>query len=166
MPLTNTHIDLWHLARLHSTWTLHASVAWTTIWALSRRSGLHQALPWDAGSAPYAPCSSWWAGSDSEKPAFLKPMLITYTFNTNELQLMVCNRNHMHSPTRHWKLCNKADEEIDNTGWGRANAQMIHICHNCRTSSQSSSLHNQPSQTFELLHATLQQNDWQILPFL
>ena len=33
------------------------------------------------------------------------------------------------------------------------------ICHTYRTSSQSSSLHNQPSQTFELLHATLRQND-------
>ena len=44
----------------------------------------------------------------------------------------------------------------------RANAQMIHICHNYRTSSQSSSSLNQPStwsRTFELLHTTLQHKD-------
>ena len=41
----------------------------------------------------------------------------------------------------------------------RANAQTIHICHTYRTYSQSSPLHNQPSWTFELLHAALQQND-------
>ena len=36
---------------------------------------------------------------------------------------------------------------------------MIHICYTYRTSSQSSPLHNEPSWTFDLLHATLQQND-------
>ena len=41
----------------------------------------------------------------------------------------------------------------------RANAQMIHIRHTYRTSSQSSPLHNQPSWAFALLHTTLQQND-------
>ena len=40
-----------------------------------------------------------------------------------------------------------------------ANAQMIHVCHTYRTSSQSYPLHNQPSQAFQLLQATLQQND-------
>ena len=35
----------------------------------------------------------------------------------------------------------------------------ILIRYTYRTSSQSSPLHNQPSRTFELLHATLEQND-------
>ena len=38
----------------------------------------------------------------------------------------------------------------------RKNAQTIQICHTYGTSSQSSPLHNQLSQTSELLHATLQ----------
>ena len=41
----------------------------------------------------------------------------------------------------------------------RVNAQTIHIHHTYRTSSQASSLHNQPSRTFELLHATFQQRN-------
>ena len=48
----------------------------------------------------------------------------------------------------------------------RANAQMIHIHHTYRTSSQSSPLHKQLSQTSELLHATLQQNNCTISSFL
>ena len=40
----------------------------------------------------------------------------------------------------------------------RANAQMTHIRQTYGTFSQSFLLHNQPSQTLELLHATLLQN--------
>ena len=47
----------------------------------------------------------------------------------------------------------------------RENPQMIHICYTYRTSSQSSPLHYQPSRTFELLKATLQHNDSQVLAF-
>ena len=42
---------------------------------------------------------------------------------------------------------------------------MIYIRHTYRTSSQSSSLHNQPSWTSELLHSTLQQNTCTSLTF-
>ena len=42
----------------------------------------------------------------------------------------------------------------------RANAQIIHIHHTHKTSLQSSPLHNQPSQTSELLHVILQQNNF------
>ena len=46
----------------------------------------------------------------------------------------------------------------------KANAQTIHIRHTYRTCSQSSSLLNQPSRTFELPHTNLQHNDYFLKP--
>ena len=51
------------------------------------------------------------------------------------------------------------DTEKTNKQTTRANAQILHICHTCMTSSQSANLHIQPSRTFELLYLTLQKND-------
>ena len=42
----------------------------------------------------------------------------------------------------------------------RANALTFHIRHTYRTPPQSFPLDNQPSLSFEMLHATLQQNDY------
>ena len=53
-----------------------------------------------------------------------------------------------------------APEQLDQTRQTkRAQSRTIHIRRTFWTSSQSSPLHNQPSRTFDLLHATLQQND-------
>ena len=57
-----------------------------------------------------------------------------------------------------WRKCKKSIAS-------RANAQTIHIRPAYMTSSQSSPLHNKPSRTTELLHATLWQTDCTISSF-
>ena len=92
--------------------------------------------------------------SNTHKHPLPPPLPHTHTF-TLSLSLSL-SRTHTHTHTHTLRHPIQTNNQMKTRG---ANAQMIHICHTYRTSSQSSPLHNQPLQIFELLYATLQQHD-------
>ena len=99
----------------------------------------------------------WWRGRKSVEGSrnISLTILLQSDIPKHSFSFMSENTEHLFAHLH----CHREHHITPITVKRRANAQSVHTCPSYTTSLQSPPLHNQPSQKFGLLHATLHQDD-------